>query len=75
MKTIKKAIIAVAMVALGAAAAYAHCPDNVMVESGGNVYSCKWTGTTTNGTCTYSNCELIGKKVGEAEAAETESSY
>ena len=61
MKTLKKSIVALALVALGTVAAYATCPDNVIVTSGGNAYSCKNTGTTSSGTCVYGNCELIGK--------------
>jgi hypothetical protein len=67
MKNLKKTIVAIAFVALGTVAAYATCPDNVMVVSGDNVYSCKNTGTTSNGTCVYGNCEYIGKRVAPVE--------
>jgi len=61
MKNLKKLIVATVMVAFGAVAAYAVCEATVLVVSGNNVYQCKNTGTL-NGTCTYGNCEIVGRR-------------
>jgi len=63
MKALKKTLMVIAMLAFGAVAAYGACPDNILVVSGDNVYSCRRTGTTSNGSCVYGNCEYIGKRV------------
>ena len=75
MKNLKKSIVVLAIVALGAAAAYADCPSTITVESGGKTYSCSKTGTTTSGACTYGNCTEVKKPAEGAEMEMAESAY
>ena len=70
MNTLKKTIVAISLVAIGAAAAYADCPSTINVESGGKTYSCSNIGTTSGGGCVYGNCTEIKKVAELQEAAE-----
>jgi len=69
MKILKKTLVALAVVTLGAVAAYADCPATVIIESGGKTYSCSNTGTTTNGGCIYGNCTEVKKPAEEVAIA------
>jgi len=64
MKTFKKSVVVLALIALGGVAAYAACADTITLDMGGKSYSCTYIGQMPNGLCTYGYCKEIKKPGG-----------